>query len=175
MSASLSRSVTRYVKECVSKLFDECTVVRKSDGAHVRVHEFLDNLESAYRCSGLTANLQQCPRQALDGSGYCRVHYRKNFKSVLGKRNLERTTAELPNVVHVECIDESSLNPKHPKKEGLRRVFIGDSFYWTDEGSVYDLKSFDVVGVCRDGEYTLSDDLHDLVPHFESTLKRLFE
>lgn len=110
--------------------------------------KYLKNLEKKEKtqCMGILNNLQRCKRNATIESNYCKTHYKvkKEVKEIFLKENF---------------IMRSEVNFVEKEIEtNLKKRFINDSFYYTDDNYVYDIESMEKVGYKYENEFVLSMD-----------------
>lgn len=110
------------------------------------------NVKQDSTCKAVSKNGNPCIRKSMPGVNYCKIH--------VGHLICNSRT-QIEN--HVEYIVESNVSNVTPKeKKDLKKVFIDNSFYLTDETFVYDKNDVSKVGyVTKENgsiDYVLTDD-----------------
>lgn len=109
-------------------------------------------------CSGITKAGTRCTKRSVTGSDYCKAHIYKSYLSQQTTINKTKDTTLLYMMT-----DETTKTDIHKNQiDGVEKVLIEGTFYYTDSSYVYDTETFDKVGYVENGRTVLTDDPFEL-------------
>lgn len=148
--------ITKDIEKIINYIFDNYDVTDKRTSQEINrtdvISHFLTKKENhIQRCCGVNQNGSRCSRNTLQNKMYCKIHILKYDTSFFVKREEEKEhKIEFSDIVFEKEIQQN--------KENLKKVFIDDSFYYTDEKYMYDTSTLEKVGFVENDEYVLSLD-----------------
>lgn len=107
-------------------------------------------------CSGITKAGTRCTKRSVTGCDYCKAHIYKSYSQQTTINNPKDTT------LFYMMTDDNIKDDTKNKIDGLEKILIEGSLYYTDSSYVYDTETFDKVGYVENGRTVLTDDPFEL-------------
>jgi hypothetical protein len=144
----------RIVKETLKTLYSQYKIY-DSDDNEVNLETLQMKMLSpkiVKRCIGTTntSPVSQCSKNALDNYDYCKIHL---YKMCLVNKDSNDSNESKIHSIEYKCSNTHISNDNL----SLKKVFIDDSFYYTDNIFIYDSNNTKV-GYISKNEYILTSD-----------------
>ena len=135
-------------KEIINLIYDKYIIMDRQGNFIDKNNLKLENDNT--RCIGVLSNYKQCSKNAIKDNDYCKIHLSTNKKSLYHNKQVDESLdADILIQAHKERLNVS---------KNLKKQFIEDTFYWIDDKYIYDIDSYEKVGIIENDEFKLTSD-----------------
>lgn len=133
-------------KEIINLIYEKYIIMDKHGNFIDKNNLKLENINK--RCIGVLSNYKQCNKIALSDNEYCKTHLFSNKMSTFNNKSNDKDT-DIIIQTQKECLNLSN---------NLKKQFIEDTFFWIDDKYIYDIDSYEKVGIIIDNQFKLTSD-----------------
>lgn len=162
------------IKQICDLIYSKYSIVDKDTQQVIDNTTFIKSIMSSLVgskkiCNGLLSNGNPCLKTTVSNTDYCTTHLKKH-KEKFFFNNLN-SNLQNENETKIESFEiNSKLDVNH---QNLRDVFIGDTFYLTDNHFIYDKQSLEKMGIVENNQCILTTDPVLLYNDFSKELEKI--
>jgi hypothetical protein len=151
-SLSSTTLLASLIQNICGMVHDKYTILDKDTSDTISLDTFIKStmvslLGKEKLCAGTLCNGKPCMKAVADDKDFCATHLRK--RTFVPSQQMNSTNSHVINV---------ALPSSREVPESMKRVFVQDSFYLSDEEFLYDPISLLKVGVRKGDQYELTCD-----------------